>query len=145
MRGIAVRPARAFANTGLCLGMMLVATVLAGCAHRSDGDGAIATNAYPANYKSDILAGMHAYLDNPTGIRDAAIGEPVLKSKGGTTRYVVCLKFNAKKNRGNEYAGTKEIAAEFMVGRLDQFIDNIKDLCAGTAYTPFPELQNLPP
>jgi hypothetical protein len=146
MRVIAARPARAFAKTGLSLGMMLVAAVLAGCAHhRSDGDGANALNAYPANYKSDILAAMHAYLDNPTGIRDAAIGEPALKSKGGTTRYVVCVKFNGKKNRSNEYAGIKEIAAEFMVGRFDQFIENIKDLCAGTTYTPFPELQNLPP
>ena len=80
-------------------------------------------NAYPANYKSDILGAMHAYLDNPTGIRDAAIGEPALKTKGGTTRYVVCLKFNGKKNGSNDYAGTKEIAAEFMVGRFDQFID----------------------
>ena len=145
MRGIAARPARAFAKTGLSLGTALVATALAGCAHRSDGDGTAAINAYPANYKSDILGAMHAYLDNPTQIRDAAIGEPVLKTKGGTTRYVVCVKFNGKKNRSNEYAGTKEIAAEFMVGRFDQFIENIKDLCAGTAYTPFPELQNLPP
>lgn len=147
MRGIAARPARSFAKTGLSLGMMLLAGVLAGCAHhhRSDNEGESALNAYPANYRSDILAAMHAYLDNPTGIRDAAIGEPTLKSKGGTTRYVVCVKFNAKKNRGDDYAGPKEIAAEFMVGRFDQFIENIKDLCAGAAYTPFPELQKLPP
>jgi hypothetical protein len=146
MGGIAARPARAFARTGLSLGMILLAAVLSACSHqRADGDGATALNAYPANYKADILAAMHAYLDNPTGIRDAAIGEPTLKSKGGTTRYVVCVKFNGKKNRSNEYAGTKEVAAEFMVGRFDQFIDNIKDLCAGTTYTPFPELQNLPP
>jgi hypothetical protein len=145
MRGIAARPARAFAKTGLSLGVMLFAAVLAGCAHRSDSDGTSAANAYPANYKSDILAAMHAYLDNPTGIRDAAIGEPVLKSRGGTTRYIVCVKFNGKRGRSNDYSGPKEVAAEFMVGRFDQFIENIKDLCAGTAYTPFPELQNLPP
>ena len=126
--------------------MMLVAAALAGCSHQpSTSDGAIALNAYPANYKSDILAAMHAYLDNPTGIRDAAIGEPTLKSKGGTTRYVVCVKFTAKKSRSNDYAAPKEIAAEFMVGRFDQFIENIKDLCAGTTYAPFPELQSLPP
>jgi hypothetical protein len=126
--------------------MMLLAGVLAGCSHhRSDSEGENALNAYPANYRSDILGAMHAYLDNPTGIREAAIGEPILKTKGGTTRYVVCVKFNGKKNGSNEYAGTKEIAAEFMIGRFNQFIDNIKDLCAGTAYTPFPELQKLPP
>jgi hypothetical protein len=146
MRGIAARPAHAFVRTGLSLGMTLVAGVLAGCAHhQTDSDGTSALNAYPANYKSDILAAMHAYLDNPTGIRDAAIGEPALKTKGGTTRYVVCVKFNGKKNRTSDYAGTKEIAAEFMVGRFDQFIENTKDLCPGTTYMPFPELQNLPP
>jgi hypothetical protein len=146
MRGIAARPARAFARTSLSLGMMFVAGALAGCAHhKSDSDGTNALNAYPANYKADILGAMHAYLDNPTGIRDAAIGEPALKSAAGTTRYVVCVKFNGKRNRSNDYAGTREIAAEFMAGRFNQFIENIKDLCAGTAYTPFPELQKLPP
>jgi hypothetical protein len=146
MRGITARPARAFAKAGLSLGVMLLATVLAGCSHhRADADDTNALNAYPANYKSDILGAMHAYLDNPTGIREAAIGEPALKTKGGTTRYVVCVRFNGKKGRGNEYAGTREVAAEFMAGRFNQFIENIKDLCAGTTYTPFPELQNLPP
>ena len=147
MRGIAARPARAFAKTGLSLGMTLLVIALAGCAHhRSDSsDGTSELNAYPANYKSDILAAMHAYLDNPTGIRDAAIGEPTLKTAGGTTRYVVCLRFDGKKGRSNEYAGTRVIAAEFMVGRFNQFIENIKDLCVGATYTPFPELQKLPP
>ena len=146
MRGIAAWPARAIAKTGFYLGMIFLAGLLSCCAHNQpDSTGATALNAYPANYKSDILAGMHAYLDNPTGIRDAAIGEPVLKTEGGTTRYVVCLKFNAKKNRSNDYAGTKEIAAEFMIGRLNQFIENIKDLCTGVTYTPFPELQKLSP
>ena len=126
--------------------MMLVAAVLAGCTHhRPDGDGASELNAYPANYKSDILAAMHAYLDNPTGIRDAAIGEPALKSAGGTTRYVVCVRFDGKKGHSNDYAGARVIAAEFMVGRFNQFIENIKDLCSGATYTPFPELQKLPP
>ena len=145
MRGIAARPACTFVKAGMSLGVMLLTAALVGCAHKADSDSTSALNAYPANYKSDILGAMHAYLDNPTGIRDAAIGEPALKTKGGTTRYVVCVRFNGKKNRTNDYAGTREIAAEFMVGRFDQFIENPKDLCAGTTYTPFPELQNLPP
>ena len=102
-------------------------------------------NVYPANYKSDILGAMHAYLDNPTGIREAAIGEPALKTKAAPPATWSVVRFNGKKGRGNEYAGAREIAAEFMVGRFNQFIENIKDLCAGTTYTPFPELQNLPP
>ena len=46
--------------------------VLGACGHGliPDGD---EINVYPTNYKSDIVAAMHTYLNNPTGIRDAAI------------------------------------------------------------------------
>jgi hypothetical protein len=118
-------------------------------------------NIVPVNYKADILGAMHAYLSDPTGIRDAGIAEPALKAVGNAKRYVVCLRFNAKK-RGSEYAGVKEIAAVFMVGRFDRFEishetshetsretshepsrDTSHEPCAGAAYTPFPELQKL--
>lgn len=116
---------------------------LGGCGHNmvTDSD---EINIYPTNYKSDILAAMHAYLNNPTGIRDAVISEPVLKSSGSVNRFVACLRFTPKKNV-SEYGGTKEIAAVFMAGRLDRFVDLPKTECAGVTYAAFPELQNLPP
>jgi hypothetical protein len=101
-------------------------------------------NVYPTNYKSDILAAMHAYLNNPTGIRDAAISEPVVKLSGTINRYVACVRFTPKKN-ASEYGGTREIAAVFMGGRLDRFVDLPKTECAGVTYAAFPELQQLPP
>src|ERR1700691_905896 len=114
-----------------------LALLMRGCGHHgfdagsgNDDDG---VNAYPKNYKSDILAAMHAYLNDPTDIHDAAIADPALKSAGNNTRYVVCLKFNAKKN-AREYAGVKEVAALFLAGRFDQFVDTPKDLCAGVTY-----------
>jgi hypothetical protein len=58
---------------------------------------------------------------------------------------VACLRFNAKRT-ATVYAGTKEIAAVFLAGRFDQFVDSAKEeqeLCANAAYTPFPELQTL--
>jgi hypothetical protein len=114
---------------------------LGGCGHNApDSDSEL--NAYPANYKSDILAAMHAYLNDPTSIRDASISEPALKSS--LSRYVVCLRFTAKKN-AKEYAAPKEIAAVFLAGRFDRFIDMSKDECAGVTYTAFPELQKLSP
>ena len=127
-------------NLGLLLNLMLA---LGACGHDlvPDGD---EINVYPTNYKSDILAAMHAYLNNPTGIRDAAISEPVLKSSGNVNRYVACLRFTPKKNV-SEYGATREIAAVFMAGRLDQFVDLPKSECNGVAYAAFPELQNLPP
>ena len=132
------------------------ALILAGCAHApSFGESAPVNdpdiNVYPANYKPDILGAMHAYLNDPTGIRDAGIAEPALKTVGGNLRYVVCVRFNAKK-RGNEYAGTKELAAVFVAGRFDRFAEipkgekadrDERDRCLGAAYAPFPELEKL--
>jgi hypothetical protein len=127
-------------NVTLLLSLMCA---LGGCGHNRGAD-SDEINVYPTNYKSDILAAMHAYLNNPTGIRDAAISEPVLKSSGTVNRYVACLRFTPKKNV-SEYGGTKEIAAVFMAGRLDRFVDLPKTECAGVTYAAFPELQNLPP
>jgi len=101
-------------------------------------------NVRPANYRSEILAGMHAYLNDPTGIRDATMSEPMFKSVGGRNRYIVCLRFNGKQDNGM-YAGDKLIAAEFLAGRFDDFLDvaAAREPCAGAVLTPFPELEQL--
>jgi len=127
-------------NVGLLLSLILT---LAACGHGlvPDSD---EINVYPTNYKSDIIAAMHAYLKNPTGIRDAAISEPTIKFSGAVDRYVACLRFTPKRNV-SEYGGTREIAAVFMNGRLDRFVDLPKTECTGVTYAAFPELQNLPP
>jgi hypothetical protein len=130
----------AAARASLLFGTFLA---LAACSHQ-DSSVEQELNAYPAHYKADILAAMHAYLNDPTGIRDAAIADPALKDTSGATRYIVCLKFNPKKN-ATAYAGVNEIAAVFLVGRFDHFIETPKDLCAGVTYAPFPELQSLQP
>jgi hypothetical protein len=134
--------------------MVLLALALCGCAHGpSFGDATPVNdpdiNVLPANYKPEIVAAMHAYLSDPTGIRDAGIAEPALKTVGGNLRYVVCLRFNAKK-RGTEYAGPKELSGVFVAGRFDRFAEipkgehaDERDRCAGAAYAPFPELEKL--
>ena len=132
---------------GLIIGSTLV---LGGCAHHQvESDAAAAAdpaNVPPVNYKPDILGAMHAYLDDPTGIRDAGIAEPpVLRPVGNSKRYVVCLRLNAKKNdTKKEYAGKREMAAIFVAGRFDHFADPAKAACAGATYAPFPELEKLP-
>jgi hypothetical protein len=146
MRGGAARRASVLQSTGVFLGMMLLGPLLGSCGHHQPGaDSDNGANVYPANYKSDLLGAMHAYLNNPTGIRDAAVSQPAIKTLAGTTRYTACLKFNAKKKGGNDYAGVKEIVAVFLAGRFDQFVENSKDICAGATYEPYPELQKLPP
>jgi hypothetical protein len=131
-------------RAGLILGPALL---LAACAHGMHGSDTPSAeeeeiNTPPANYKADILGAMHAYLNDPTGIRDAGITEPAIKPVEKNRRYVVCVRFNAKKP-GKDYGGTKEIAAVFMVGRFDRFVEKAKEECADVTYAPFPELEKL--
>ena len=122
---------------------IMLAAVLCACTGQetrrvSDAE----VNAYPANYRTDIPGAVHAYLNDPTGLRDTGISEPTLRPIGGTTRYIVCVRFNAKKD-GGQYGGAKEHVAVFLAGRLDQFVPAPRDLCASAAYQPFPELEKL--
>ncbi len=131
-------------SAGLLVGLSFL---LGACGHHHSPSSETAPsdpdiNVLPADYKRDILAAMHAYLNDPTGIRDAAISEPVLKTVGNLQRYVVCVRFDAKKH-GNDYAGVKEIAAVFLVGRFDHFVEKAQEQCAGLSLSPFPELQKL--
>ena len=123
------------------------ALVLGACAHHQHGEGAggdEGINAQPTSYKADIVAAMHASLSDPTGIRDAGISEPTLRSASLSmpARYIGCVRYNAKKT-ATVYAGTHEVAAVFIAGRFDQFVDPPKELCAGVTYEPFPELEKL--
>jgi hypothetical protein len=129
-----------------------IAFLLGACAHQHPASNAYGSaeeiNTNPANYKSDIVAAMRAYLNDPSGIRDASVSEPVLKpaSTSMPERYIACLRFNGKKS-ATVYAGTKEVAAVFLAGRFDQFVDAPKEeqpLCANATYAPFPELEKLP-
>jgi hypothetical protein len=121
--------------------------ILSACAGRQlgsspDNGDTSGINAYPSNYKSDILAAMHAYLNDPSGIRDAAISEPALQDVATRKRYVVCLRFNGKRDNGL-YAGIKQVEAVFLAGRFDDFVDAPREPCLAATYTPFPELEAL--
>ena len=128
------------------VGLIIIALVLSACGHHSpdEAGGSEGVNAYPANYKTDILAAMRVYLSDPTAIRDAGISEPVLKPASliMPSRYMLCVRFNPKKT-ATVYEGMREVAAVFVAGRFDQFVETPKELCAGVTYAPFPELEKL--
>jgi hypothetical protein len=98
----------------------------------------------PISYRSDITAFMRTYLNDPTRIRDAAVSEPGLKDFAGASRYVVCLRYNARNSNG-QYAGAKDSLVLFRDGRLDRIVDNVmaREACKDAAYQPFPELEQL--
>jgi hypothetical protein len=100
-----------------------------------------AGNVYPAEYRAELVAYLRTYLNDPTGIRDAAISEPVLKPIGTGDRYVVCVRFNSK--RGSGYVGVKEHLVIYAGGKLDRYLETAGESCKDAAYAAFPELERV--
>jgi hypothetical protein len=100
------------------------------------------TMAPAANYRADIVAFMHTYLNNPAGVRDAFISEPALRTVEGGQRNTVCLRYTARKSDG-QYAPSKDSLVMFREGRLDRLVDNAREACKDVAYQPFPELERM--
>lgn len=97
---------------------------------------------YPANYKNEVLAFMRTYLNNPVGVREAAMAEPVQRTVGGRLRYVSCLRYTARESDGS-YREPRERAVVYVDARLDRLLENPGDACAGATYAAFPELEKL--
>jgi len=131
------------------LRLSLLPIALAGCASGDDSPGinyanehGLAIQPFPANYRAEVPAFMKTYLNNPVGVRDALMSEPIQRAVVGRQRYVSCLHFSPREADGT-YRGTRETAVLFVDGRLDRMIENPGELCAAAAYQPFPELEKL--
>jgi len=125
-----------------CLGAVLAACA-SGDRDLSGGEtkGGVSVNIFPDKYRAEILAYQRSYLNDPTGIRAAAITQPVLRKVGSIERYVVCVRFNAKA-AGGTYAGVRDHLAIFLAGKLDQ-MGATREECRDASYEPFPELERL--
>jgi hypothetical protein len=97
---------------------------------------------YPNNSRSEILAFMRTYLNNPAGVREAMMAEPVQRTIGGRLRYVSCLRYATRESDGR-YREPRERAVVFVDARLDRLLENPGDACAGATYAAFPELEKL--
>jgi hypothetical protein len=95
-----------------------------------------------ASYKTDILAFLRTYLNDPTRIRGAFVSEPALMEVSGIQRYASCLRFNARKSNG-DYEGSKDRIVLFLSGRLDTMVNARPEQCAKATFQPFPELERL--
>ena len=96
----------------------------------------------PGNYRTEVLAFMRTYLNNPVGVREAALGEPVMRDVNGKMRYITCLRYTARESDGS-YREPRERAVLFVNGRLDRMIEKSGELCAGVALSPFPDLEKM--
>lgn len=97
---------------------------------------------FPANYRAELLAFMKTYLNNPVGVRDAQMAEPVMRDVNGKMRYVSCLRYSSRESDGS-YREPRERAVLFVSGRLDRMIEKSGELCSGVALAPFPEMEKM--
>jgi hypothetical protein len=78
-RGISpLRKALALRAVRARFATVVVAIAVGGCAshgHRAEER----AQEYPENYKTELLAFLHTYINDPTSIRNAAIADPMLK------------------------------------------------------------------
>jgi hypothetical protein len=129
--------------------ILLLPVALAACAADDEGrsitytdDRGVANQPYPNNYRAELLAFMKTYLNNPAGVRDAVLAEPVQRTVGGRQRYVTCLRFTPRESDGG-YRELRERAVLYVDGRLDRIIEKAGEPCAGAVYVPFPELEKM--
>ena len=139
--------------------LLLIGIAASGCADRhaieSQRKTLDAQNVPPANYKSDLLAFMRTYLNNPENVRNAALSEPQKIRVIDLERYASCVRYDAKNNAGR-YTGLRDHLAIFISGKFDRLIElgrdagagseafrPLRDYCASAGYLPFPELEQL--
>jgi hypothetical protein len=131
------------------LAILMLPIVLTACAGGDEGrsfslfgDKNDPPQSFPSNYRLELLAFMKTYLNNPVGVRDAALAEPVMRDVNGKMRYITCLRYSARESDGS-YREPRERAVLFLSGRLDRMIEKGGELCAGVALAPFPDLEKM--
>ena len=131
------------------LTMMLLPIMLSACASSDDSkpitftdDRGVSSQPFPKNYRVEVLAFLKTYLNDPVGVRDAVIADPVERTVGGRLRYVVCLRFSARES-DDSYREPRERAMLFVDGRLDRILENAAEPCAGLPYAPFADLEKM--
>jgi hypothetical protein len=146
-RVIAILPPRLLGCTGRWAAI-LVAAAISACASYSDEPTPEAQradwearNAYPQNYKSEVMSYLRIYLNDPSSVRDAFISPPELKPMGLGNRFMSCLRFGSSDVSAGARDGADHLVV-FVAGKLDSFRD-AKGQCASAAYVPFPELEHL--
>jgi len=127
--------------------ILLLPIALAACAGGGDGrsitgDRGTANQLYPNNYRAELLAFMKTYLNDPVGVRSAAMAEPVQRTVGGRLRYVSCLRFIPRES-DRSYRDVRERAVLYVDGRLDRLVENASEICDGAVYAPFPDLEKM--
>ena len=128
--------------------ILLLPLALAACAGSEESksitytdDRGVADQPFPADYRAQILAFMKTYLNNPVGVREAVMAEPVQRTVGGRLRYVSCLRYSTRDSAGSYREQRSAIL--YVDTRLDRIIENAAEVCSGAAYAPFPDMEKM--
>lgn len=125
---------------------LLTALGLGACAGPSGNvsfvESASGAQPFPTAYRTDVIAFMRTYLNDPVGVRGAVLAEPVQRTVGGNMRYIACVRYSAKDFNGR-YTPVQERGIAFVDGRLERVVDNSAELCAGANYQNFPEMEKM--
>lgn len=133
---------------GRAVAVMMLAILLAACAtDNNDGlsytaDRGVDNQPFPNNYRSDLLAFLRTYLNDPGSVRGAMIAQPVQRTVGGRLRYVTCLRYSTREVDGR-IGSVRVRAALFVDGRLDRMIEEGGEFCENVTFAPFPEMEKL--
>ena len=133
--------------------LLFLAIMLAGCGTSGEPTQADlratwdARNIPPVDHKGDIVAYMRSYLNDPAGVRNAAVAAPARKIIPGdpADRFISCVRYTAKTSTG-QYGAAKTGFAVYANGKLDRFIETpvvVREVCREAAFEPFPELERL--
>jgi hypothetical protein len=136
---------------------LAVSTTLAGCSgYKSDNmldyitpgkvpaPAPIVADRYPDGYRTAVVNVMRTYLENPGKVKDASIGQPVLKPMSGTPLYVTCVRYNSRSN-GNTYLGDRTTMIIFLDGKVGQVVEPDPQICGSLSYQRYPELEQMGP
>ena len=129
--------------------MMLLPIALAACAASDEGsritytdDRGVSSQPFPNNYRTEVLAFMKTYLNNPGWRARRRHGRAGRARVGGRLRYVVASgSARARPTAANREP--RERAMLFVDGRLDRIVENAGEPCAGAVYAPFAELEKM--
>jgi hypothetical protein len=123
------------ATASLACRLALFVAALAGCSELGLGrqEPKPDPNAYPANYKTVLLAYVRSNPVDMLNAREVFISTPALKQFGSDSRYFVCLRADGQDWR-------KEKIVVFFSGQMTQFVDATSGQCGAAAYQSFPEL-----
>jgi hypothetical protein len=97
---------------------------------------------FPAHYKDEIV--NYARTTLTTRVRDATIGQPVLRTMDKVPQYVTCVRYTTLDIK-NQPIGSETKLAIFLGGRLMQYIPGDPQVCGGLAYQRFQELEVMAP